>query len=262
MPPAAFPGDSFELRDDLRVVALGGGHGLAASLAALRHVVADLTAVVTVADNGGSSGRLRREFGVLPPGTCGWRWPRSAATTTGAGPGRGCCSTGSPPAARLDKHALGNLLIVSLWELLGEHVGGPRLGGPAARRPRPGAADVGHPDRHHRPGAGPGPGRPRRADHRCAARWRSPPRPAGWSRCTWSRTTRRPARRRWRRSRPPTGWCWGRARGSPASSRTCWCPSCATRSCGHPAAHARHGQPRAAGRRDRGVLTARPTSRC
>ena len=53
---------------DLKVVALGGGHGLSASLAALRHLVSDLTAVVTVADNGGSSGRLRRELGVLPPG--------------------------------------------------------------------------------------------------------------------------------------------------------------------------------------------------
>ena len=50
------------------VVALGGGHGLHASLSALRHVVDDLTAVVTVADDGGSSGRLRHEFGVLPPG--------------------------------------------------------------------------------------------------------------------------------------------------------------------------------------------------
>ena len=44
---------------DVKVVALGGGHGLSASLSALRHVVTDLTAVVTVADNGGSSGRLR-----------------------------------------------------------------------------------------------------------------------------------------------------------------------------------------------------------
>ena len=51
------------------VVALGGGHGLAATLSALRRVVdRRLTAVVTVADNGGSSGRLRDEFGVLPPG--------------------------------------------------------------------------------------------------------------------------------------------------------------------------------------------------
>ena len=52
----------------LRVVALGGGHGLAASLSALRRVTPDVTAIVTVADDGGSSGRLRREFGVLPPG--------------------------------------------------------------------------------------------------------------------------------------------------------------------------------------------------
>src|SRR5258708_6287441 len=51
-----------------KVVALGGGHGLHASLSALRRVTRQLTAVVTVADDGGSSGRLRREFGVLPPG--------------------------------------------------------------------------------------------------------------------------------------------------------------------------------------------------
>ena len=41
------------------VVAFGGGHGLAASLTALRRVTHRLTAVVTVADDGGSSGRLR-----------------------------------------------------------------------------------------------------------------------------------------------------------------------------------------------------------
>src|SRR5438045_9342440 len=51
-----------------RVVAFGGGHGLSASLAALRQVTPELTAVVTVADDGGSSGRLRDEFGALPPG--------------------------------------------------------------------------------------------------------------------------------------------------------------------------------------------------
>ena len=51
-----------------KVVALGGGHGLFASLSALRRVTDRLTAIVTVADDGGSSGRLRRELGVLPPG--------------------------------------------------------------------------------------------------------------------------------------------------------------------------------------------------
>ena len=51
-----------------RVVAMGGGHGLFASLQALRRVTSEVTAVVTVADDGGSSGRLRREFAILPPG--------------------------------------------------------------------------------------------------------------------------------------------------------------------------------------------------
>ena len=50
------------------VVAFGGGHGLSASLRALRLMSDRLTAVVTVADDGGSSGRLRDEMGVLPPG--------------------------------------------------------------------------------------------------------------------------------------------------------------------------------------------------
>jgi uncharacterized cofD-like protein len=50
------------------VVAFGGGHGLAAALSAWRRITPDLTAVVTVADDGGSSGRIRREMPVLPPG--------------------------------------------------------------------------------------------------------------------------------------------------------------------------------------------------
>ena len=105
-----------------RVVALGGGHGLHASLSALRHVVDHLTAVVTVADDGGSSGRLREEFGVLPPGDlrmalaalCGDdEWGQTWAEVlqhrfAGEGDMRG--------------HVTGNLLIVSLWEQLGDHV--------------------------------------------------------------------------------------------------------------------------------------------
>lgn len=56
------------MSDPIRVVALGGGHGLHASLSALRLLTSELTAVVTVADDGGSSGRIRRELNVLPPG--------------------------------------------------------------------------------------------------------------------------------------------------------------------------------------------------
>ncbi|RAY14160.1 hypothetical protein DPM19_16410 [Actinomadura craniellae] len=100
------------------MVALGGGHGLYASLSALRRVTGDLTAVVTVADDGGSSGRLRRELGVLPPGDlrmalaalCGdddWgqTWSRVAQHRFRS-------------KGDLHDHAVGNLLIVALWELL------------------------------------------------------------------------------------------------------------------------------------------------
>lgn len=51
-----------------KAVALGGGHGLAATLTALRRVAGEITAIVTVGDDGGSSGRIRRELPVLPPG--------------------------------------------------------------------------------------------------------------------------------------------------------------------------------------------------
>lgn len=52
----------------MKVVGLGGGHGLATTLEAALLYATDITAVVTVADDGGSSGRLTRELGVLPPG--------------------------------------------------------------------------------------------------------------------------------------------------------------------------------------------------
>ena len=113
-----------EGRLDLEVVALGGGHGLAASLAGLRRVVTDLTAVVTVADNGGSSGRLRREFGCLPPGDLRMalaalcdddEWGRTWADVL---------QHRFATEGQMDQHAVGNLLIVALWERLSDHVGG------------------------------------------------------------------------------------------------------------------------------------------
>jgi uncharacterized cofD-like protein len=111
------------------VVALGGGHGLAASLSALRRVTPDLTAVVTVADNGGSSGRLREELDVLPPGDlrmalaalCGDdEWGRTWADVL---------QYRFSSAGALHDHAVGNLLIVAIWELLGQHVEGLDLVG-------------------------------------------------------------------------------------------------------------------------------------
>jgi uncharacterized cofD-like protein len=51
-----------------RIVCIGGGTGMPAVLRGLKHNSANITAIVTVGDDGGSSGRLRREHGILPPG--------------------------------------------------------------------------------------------------------------------------------------------------------------------------------------------------
>src|SRR3989338_823569 len=51
-----------------KIVVIGGGTGTFTVLSGLKHYPVDLTAIVTMADDGGSTGRLRDEFGVLPPG--------------------------------------------------------------------------------------------------------------------------------------------------------------------------------------------------
>jgi hypothetical protein len=56
------------LQRGLHVVVIGGGTGLPSVLRGMKTVTTNITAVVTVADDGGSSGRLRREMGILPPG--------------------------------------------------------------------------------------------------------------------------------------------------------------------------------------------------
>jgi uncharacterized cofD-like protein len=110
--------------DPHRVVALGGGHGLAASLAALRRVVDDLTAVVTVADNGGSSGRLRTELGVLPPGDLRQALAALCGDDEWGSTWAKVLQHRFASSGELHNHAVGNVLIVALWELLGEHVAG------------------------------------------------------------------------------------------------------------------------------------------
>jgi uncharacterized cofD-like protein len=106
------------------VVALGGGHGLAASLAALRHVTDRITAIVTVADDGGSSGRLRREFDVLPPGDLRMALAALCEDTEWGHLWRDVLQHRFHGDGDLGGHALGNLLIVSLWEQLGDTVQG------------------------------------------------------------------------------------------------------------------------------------------
>jgi uncharacterized cofD-like protein len=110
----------------LRVVAIGGGTGLSALLQGLKHFVRpaepgwggmDITAIVTVTDDGGSSGRLRREFDVLPPGDI-----------------RNCMVALSEDSALLSRlfqyrfssgrglkgHSFGNLFLMALTQVMGD----------------------------------------------------------------------------------------------------------------------------------------------
>lgn len=106
--------------DGPAVVALGGGHGLAVALRAIRRYAGSVTAVVSVADDGGSSGRLRRDHGVPAPGDLrrclvaladddhadDALWSRAFEHRFTGG--------------ELDGHALGNLVLVGLTEMLGD----------------------------------------------------------------------------------------------------------------------------------------------
>jgi uncharacterized cofD-like protein len=99
-----------------RVVAIGGGHGLAVLLRGMKQHTSNLTAIVTMADDGGSSGRLRRDLGVLPPGDV-----------------RNCIAALADDEAlitrlfqyrfgdrgSLDGHSLGNLFITAMAEVAG-----------------------------------------------------------------------------------------------------------------------------------------------
>lgn len=107
-----------------KVVAFGGGHGLAATLTALRDVTPTITAVVTVADNGGSSGKIRDEFNFLPPGDlrmalaalCGAdAWGQSWAQII---------QHRFNSQGELNGHALGNLLLAALWDSSDDLVAG------------------------------------------------------------------------------------------------------------------------------------------
>ena len=107
-----------------RVVALGGGHGLAASLTALRRVTDQLTAIVTVADDGGSSGRLRDELNCLPPGDLRMALAALCGDDEAGRTWADVLQYRFTSDGALDDHAIGNLLIAGLWEQLGDPVAG------------------------------------------------------------------------------------------------------------------------------------------
>ncbi len=99
-----------------RVVAIGGGHGLASLLRGLKAHTRNLTAVVTVADDGGSSGKLRETFGILPPGdirNCLAALSNDEAMLTQLFQYR---FSGSPD---LEGHSFGNLFITALADITG-----------------------------------------------------------------------------------------------------------------------------------------------
>ncbi len=95
-----------------RAVAIGGGHGLARTLQALPHVVDHVTAVVTMADDGGSSGRLRADLGVVPPGDL-----RMALTALARDRDLADILGYRFPAGELAGHSLGNLVLVAVQDL-------------------------------------------------------------------------------------------------------------------------------------------------
>ncbi|MDR1236896.1 MAG: uridine diphosphate-N-acetylglucosamine-binding protein YvcK [Propionibacteriaceae bacterium] len=106
------------MRTQPRVTALGGGHGLAASLSALRHLTTRLTAIVTVADDGGSSGRLRREFDVLPPGDLRMALAALCGDDDIERLWADVLQSRFPGEGPLGGHSIGNLLIAGLWQTL------------------------------------------------------------------------------------------------------------------------------------------------
>ncbi len=101
----------------IRIVAVGGGHGLATMLRGLKHITTNLTAIVTVADDGGSSGRLRKELGILPPGDI--RNCLAALSDDEALLSQLFQYRFTRDVSGLDGHSFGNLFISALSEITG-----------------------------------------------------------------------------------------------------------------------------------------------
>ncbi|WP_433684379.1 gluconeogenesis factor YvcK family protein [Nocardia sp. CA-119907] len=105
---------------DPAIVALGGGHGLYATLTAVRRLSRKICAVVTVADDGGSSGRLRSELGVPPPGDL--RMALAALAADGDDVWTRTVQHRFGGTGALAGHSVGNLILAGLTEVLGDPV--------------------------------------------------------------------------------------------------------------------------------------------
>ena len=102
----------------MKVVGIGGGHGLAVTLQASRKFADDLAAVVTVADDGGSSGRLTRELGIPPPGDI-----RNCLVALARDRELAAVYQHRFKSGALTGHTAGNLLIAALTEMRGDFAG-------------------------------------------------------------------------------------------------------------------------------------------
>ncbi|HVL27972.1 MAG TPA: 2-phospho-L-lactate transferase CofD family protein, partial [Acidimicrobiales bacterium] len=103
-------------REGPAVVALGGGHGLAASLQAARRYAGEVCAIVSVADDGGSSGRLRAAFGIPAPGDL----RRCLVALSDPGSPWTSAFEYRFAAGELEGHAFGNLVLAGLAEATGD----------------------------------------------------------------------------------------------------------------------------------------------
>lgn len=104
------------------IVAIGGGTGMPSLLRGLTAYTRNITAIVTVADDGGSSGRLRREFGLLPPGDFRNNiaaLSRDEALMTQVLQYRFGAALGENGRSELQGHAFGNLLLAALTGITG-----------------------------------------------------------------------------------------------------------------------------------------------
>ena len=100
-----------------RIVAIGGGTGLSTLLRGIKGYSANITAVVAVADDGGSSGQLRRQLGIIPPGDI----RNCIAALADAEPlMTQLMQYRFPPGSGLDNHAFGNLFIAAMTAVTGD----------------------------------------------------------------------------------------------------------------------------------------------
>ena len=105
-----------------RIVALGGGHGLYATLSAARRLTPHVTAVVTVADDGGSSGRLRSELDVVPPGDLRMALAALASDSPYGRLWATIIQHRFGGSGALAGHPIGNLMLAGLNEVLADPV--------------------------------------------------------------------------------------------------------------------------------------------